>query len=232
MEAFLAGMNVAQPKAVTCPYDSDDVDGQAEGVVAGPEVRPPEVGGKDIFVDAAEEDEEATLGVAGHDDMETIDIDSVVDLNNDAQQAVTLRSHIRTSATRQTYVQVPYEDYLRMTKAEQALKTMVGIAKEFSGTQRGISGSSTRDSAALHAEESELESFGEDGEGSDEPDTSKVALRSSKTPQEGGQKRRPWTLTERRRLQRMKDKGWDDERIGLALDRSSSAVSQQWRKQK
>lgn len=33
------------------------------------------------------------------------------------------------------------------------------------------------------------------------------------------------------RLQTIKDKGWTDARIGLALDTAAGAVTQQWREQ-
>lgn len=144
------------------------------------------------------------------------------------------------------------KDYLRMTKAEQALKTMVGIAKGFAGgngaghrrsmgiLQRprrrfpvDLATLDTEDSAALNAEEAELGGVSEDDVGSDEPGSSRATpLRSTKSPQGSGHKRRPWTPGERRRLRNLKAKGWDDERIGLALGGSSGAVLQQWRKQK
>ncbi|KAG8157845.1 hypothetical protein KVR01_012507 [Diaporthe batatas] len=43
---------------------------------------------------------------------------------------------------------------------------------------------------------------------------------------------RQWTSRERRRLAQLKQKGWNDDRIGVDLGRTASAVAQQWRKQK
>lgn len=42
---------------------------------------------------------------------------------------------------------------------------------------------------------------------------------------------RQWSRSQRVKLNRLKEKGWSNERIGKALNRSPSAIAQQWRKQ-
>lgn len=43
-------------------------------------------------------------------------------------------------------------------------------------------------------------------------------------------RKRQWGLGDKKRLRKLKAKGWSDSQIGAAIDRTASAVGQQWNK--
>lgn len=68
---------------------------------------------------------------------------------------------------------------------------------------------------------------------SDDDDISQSHVRGKQRAQRNNTRPlRPWSRSQRAKLDRLKDKGWSNERIGKVLNRSSGAISQQWRKQK
>lgn len=74
-------------------------------------------------------------------------------------------------------------------------------------------------------EDSECEDSG------DECEYEEVEIREIRRTSRENFKKVKWTPDDQRKLSLMKEKGWDNKRIGLELGRTAGAVQQQWRKQ-
>lgn len=159
-------------------------------------------------------------------------------------------------------IEVTYTDFAQMTaamtRAMNNMQTMVRAAEHIlrahgssrNTTEDGVlvpktmatSGinHATRDSAfvpetlfgvpvelaTLDNDDSELDDYYSESDRCD--DTARSSTRKRKQRHAP----RQWTAEDQRQLRKMKKNGWTDARIGLALNRSAGAVSQQWRKQK
>lgn len=106
-------------------------------------------------------------------------------------------------------------------------------AEDLDAEDPGSQDTGTEDLDATESQKSDAGDADQDGVVSQKASSDRaVPPGSDSTSQARIRKWRPWTPRERRQLQRMKQRGWDDDRIGAALGRSGGAVDQQWRKQK
>ena len=186
-------------------------------------------------------DDEAVIDdEAGTDDEDgTDDADGK---NDENQQLGPIRPRPRTTPS--SSITMSITNFTRMTnamaRATNHMQIVLGAAQQLlrantAGPNASLTASRVEPASESVIVPSSLLNFPidfatlerEDEEDGEEIDLTMATSASVKTRRRG----RQWSNDDRHRLRRMKVKGWTDERISTALNRTVSAVQQQWRKQ-